>query len=259
MGTSDLRVDDYMTSPALTVGADTRLVSVQQLLQAQGISAVGVTDAGGALVGALSRSDLLRIGRVRQLDGPREALVELPDATAADAMTANPVTVAPDATLGAAGKLMVKNHIHRVFVKKGAQCVGLLSTSDVMRAICEESYTRPISEFATPGVVQVRSDDTIALALDRMHAAHVHGVVVMEGDWPIGVFAQPEALAAADAAPDAPVSDYLNPRFLVLPDEMPVRRAIEQALATRARRVVLTNGASLCGILSGPDFVRALT
>jgi len=259
MGTSDLRVDEYMTAPALTVGIDTRLQSVQDVLVSGGISAVGVTDAADVLVGVLSRSDLLRVGRVGKLDGRRQALIELPDAVAADAMTVGPVTVSADATLGAAGKLMVKQHIHRVFVVHGQECVGVLSTTDVMRAICEEVHTGPIGNFATPGVVRVNSDDSVALALDRMQAAHVRGVVVVEGRWPVGIFAQPEALAASGAPPDAPVSDYINPRFLVLPDEMPAGRAVEQALATRARRVVLSNGASLCGILSGPDFVKALT
>ena len=259
MGTSDLAVHEYMTSPALTVGADTRLASVRELLEAEKVSAVGVTDAAGKLVGVVSRSDLVRAGKLQRVGEKREALLELPDAAAAEVMAKNPITVTRDSSLGAAGKLMAKKHIHRVFVEVGGECVGVLSTTDVMRAICEETHTRPIADFATKGVVTVRSDDTDGLALDRMGAAHVHGVVVVEDKWPVGVFGQLEALAASSAAPDTQVADYINSRFLVLPDEMPVHRAIEQSLAMRARRVVLTNGVSLCGILSGPDFVRALT
>ena len=107
--------------------------------------------------------------------------------------------------------------------------------------------------------MQVKSEDAVSLALDRMQAAHVRGVVVVEGEWPVGIFAQPEALAASQAGPDARVGDYCNPRILVLPDEMPIHRAAQQALALRVRRVVLYNGHSLSGIVSGPDFVNGLS
>lgn len=259
MGTSALPVRDYMTSPTLSVGTHAKVQDVQKLLESERISAVGVIDEQSKLVGAVSRADLLRVGKLQSLTHRREALLELPDSLVTEVMTTDPISIGPDETLGAAGKMLVKHHIHRVFVKENGNCVGVLSTSDVMRAICEDDDPRPVSDFCTKGVVQVKSSDPVSLGLDRMQAAHVRGLVVTEQGWPVGIFAQPEALAAGAAGPKTPVGDLMNPRVLVLPDEMPVQRAAEQALALRVRRVVLYNGAEVSGILSGPDFVGALT
>jgi CBS domain-containing protein len=60
IGKSGATVGDVMTAPAVTVGEDTTLERVAELLTEQRIRRVPVVNAAGQLVGIVSRSDVLR-------------------------------------------------------------------------------------------------------------------------------------------------------------------------------------------------------
>lgn len=258
MGSFGVPVRNYMTTPAVTVGEADRLEQVRLTLEKLGISAVGVVSESGALKGVLSRSDLLRVGRVSKPNGGAPKLIDLPEETAREVMATDPITIGADEPVSEAARLMVKHHVHRLFVSSGDDVLGVISTRDLMQVIEEQKLATAVRLVGTSGVVGLQSDQPVSLALDRMQAAHVHGVVVMETGWPVGVFAQPEALLAREADPTTPVGDLMNPAVLTLPEEMPIHRAAHQAMAMRARRVVLTNGAEPSAILSGLDFARAV-
>jgi CBS domain-containing protein len=101
---------DVMTRDVVSVAVDEPLIEAMRLMLQNRISGLPVLDRGGALVGVVTESDLLRLdgGSVRS---PRphwiELLIEpehLPKDYAsyhgrkvAEAMTASPVTIAEDA------------------------------------------------------------------------------------------------------------------------------------------------------------------
>jgi CBS domain-containing protein len=60
IGKSGATVGDVMTAPAVTVAEDTTLERVAELLIQQRIRRVPIVNAGGQLVGIVSRSDVLR-------------------------------------------------------------------------------------------------------------------------------------------------------------------------------------------------------
>ncbi|MEV4603390.1 CBS domain-containing protein [Amycolatopsis sp. NPDC049253] len=52
---------DLMTSPAITIGPDEDVVRAARLMESCGVHRIPVVDAGGALVGIVSRADLVRV------------------------------------------------------------------------------------------------------------------------------------------------------------------------------------------------------
>ena len=54
-----------------------------------------------------------------------------------DIMSERPVTVAADAPLAAAGKVMVDRHIHRLIVVDGEKPVGIVTALDIVRCYCD--------------------------------------------------------------------------------------------------------------------------
>ncbi|MGW4490004.1 CBS domain-containing protein [Amycolatopsis sp. NPDC004368] len=52
---------DLMTSPAVTIGPDEDVVRAARLMESCGVHRIPVVDAGGALVGIVSRADLVRV------------------------------------------------------------------------------------------------------------------------------------------------------------------------------------------------------
>jgi predicted transcriptional regulator len=104
----------------------------------------------------------------------------------------------------------------------------------------------------------VNAGDPLSLAIDRMAAAHHSGVVVLEDRWPVGVFTQADALAARDALPNDRVDHWMDVRLISVPMHMPLFRAAEQLVATRARRLIAVDAEGTRGILSGMDFARCV-
>ena len=255
----DMPVRDYMSAPVHAIAANTKLEVVDRLLSTYRISALPVTDTGGAIRGVVSQSDLLAVGRWHPTNGGRQKTLSLPEGTAGEVMTREVITVGPEDRVASAAKLMVKNRIHRVFVVDNDKPTGVLSTKDIMHAVIDVGVRTPLAELMTTSVVSVSSADPVSLAVDRMAAAHVQGLVVIEDGWPVGIFTQVDALAARHARPDSPAEQWMSSSFLCLPMGMPVNRAAAQAISTDVRRVLAMDATQLRGILTGLDLARAAT
>ncbi len=251
-------VGSFMSAPVHWVRDSARLGEVEEVLAERRISCVAVLDDHQHLVGVISRFDLLRVGRLRARTARGDALLDLPDQRARKVMHTGVVTVAPTATLSEAAALMVEHRIHRVFVVEGGRLTGVLSTKDLMRAVMIGRIDAPLSAFMSSPVVCAEVSDTIAQATDALAEAHVQGLVVVDGEWPVGLFTQTEALGASTLPPDAPVEVVMSCALLCLPVNTPLFRAAGLAAGTRARRILAVDHRELRGILTGLDLTRAL-
>jgi len=259
-----LRIEEpvrrFMSSPVHAVRRSASLDEVQELLAACDISSVAVVEKDTRIVGVISRTDLLRVGRVHALDARGRPLLRLPETRVERRMRTDLVTVAPDTTVARASALMVERHIHRVYVCDGERLVGVFSTRDAMRALVEQRprAMTPIVRLLSRPVMTVAPNDTVAAATDRLTLAGVRGLAVVEGEWPVGLFTQAEALAARDRPAETEVEEVMSYGLLCLPSNTPLHRAAAHALATRARRVLAVEGRRLVGILTGVDIAAAM-
>ncbi len=258
MGPLQSPVATHMTSPVFSVRGDDELAEAERLMAELDVSALpvvqGVHARANRLSGVISRTDLLRAGRVRVSGERREHVLSLPKARVREFMTSTVEVVRPDVRLADAARRMVRQHLHRLFVSENDHLAGVVTTREMMRAVREARVRAPMSELMTKSVVCVKASDPLSLAVDRLAAAHVTGLVVVEDAWPVGLFGQAEALAARDAPPDYTVEEWMDPRFLSLPAETPIHRVAAQALATGARRVLAVGDEGVRGIVSGMDF-----
>ncbi|MBW1761928.1 MAG: CBS domain-containing protein, partial [Deltaproteobacteria bacterium] len=244
-------VTEYMTSPVETIDIGQSLVAANALFSEQGVSALGVVNDDGELKGVVSRTDLLHAAVFTQGETFR-----VPDRPVEEIMKSPALQVLPDADLTEAARLMLKEHVHRIFVTSGDEPVGVVSTRDLMRAVREKRLKTPISEIASGSVVKIRADETIALAVDRLELSNKHGLVVVEEDFPVGIFDQACALDARRLPPSTAVENAMNVRILILPAGMALSRAAEQALGMNVRRILIEDDRGVTGIVGGLDFAR---
>ncbi len=249
----EVPVSEYMTRSVRGVGPQQSLSDADLILHTEGMSALAVLDDSGALVGVLSRKDLLAEGTYGH-----DRVLTLPDKTVGETMSRPAITVGSDEPLSRAAKTMLNERIHRVFVTSGGELVGVLSTRDLMRAVHDKGIRLPLSEIATRSLVTVNAKDPLALVLDRLEQAHKQALVVLDGEWPVGIVDERAALAARGLPPETPADEVMNLAVLVLPEQMPLARAAEQALAMRVRRILTRNERDLVGIVSGLDFARVV-
>jgi CBS domain-containing protein len=171
-------VRELMTADPVTTGLESEAKSALGLLADRRVTMLPVVDAHGRLCGVVAEGDLLR-DRVE----PDQRLHErpLPDADQAapvlvvDVMTTSAHTVTPDADVADAVATFVASGVKSLpVVDKSGRLVGVLSRSDVVRAVA-------------------RSDEALELAVDDLFrrgglpewSAHVRdGIAEIRGTGP---------------------------------------------------------------------------
>lgn len=249
----------YSRGPLITVRTSTPLDGVLELIEREEISAVPVIDDDGRAAGVISRTDLLRIGAVRPGDRqPQRGLVELPAKLAGDVMHRGVLTVERTTPVATAAKKMVDRRVHRVFVTDDdGAAIEIFGTREVLSALRESRDAVPLGSVMTHKPYTIPLDAPITLATARLAAAHVHGLVVVDPEgWPVGLFTQREALLARALDPGAAVEEAMSYGLLCLNIRTPLHRAAAHASATRARRVLVTDGRDTVGVVSTLDFAR---
>jgi predicted transcriptional regulator len=249
------RAAAYMTSPVHEVEPNVALPEVDRLLQSEGLSAVVVRRANGRPLGVISRSDL-----VARAVGPGHVSTSLSlpeDLTAEDAMTGELVTADVGDELSRVARVMAKKRIHRVFIERGGDLEGVVATRDIMRAIADARVTTTLGDAMTTSLIYVRTDEPMQVVAERITKAKVHGLLVMEEEWPVGLITMTEVLVAQHWPPDIAVEEWMSPRLLCLPTGMALHRAAAHALAMDVRHVVVMNDEGAAGLVTGVDFARA--
>lgn len=164
---SKLTARDIMKTKVLKLDPQSSLEDAVRTLSDMRISGAPVVDRFGRLVGVLSARDIAQPENLRDpLGSPRASRYEFPDASpdddgsydedtvfsmenyspevvrsgvVGDVMTADAITVEPDASLRSICALMVREGIHRVIVVDKSKLVGIVTTLDIVRAVAEAS------------------------------------------------------------------------------------------------------------------------
>jgi CBS domain-containing protein len=153
---------DVMTRPAITVGPDTPMREIAELLLEHGISAVPVVDEDGAVTGMVSEGDLLRFGaedrearrdwwlallaQGESLSPEFLATLRTPARTAKEIMSAPVVTVTEHTDITEIGQLLAAHRIKRVPVLRDGRIIGIVSRADLIRALATQQPAPPVHE-----------------------------------------------------------------------------------------------------------------
>jgi len=142
---------DIMTKDVITVSPETDISQATGILLENHINGVPVVDQQGKLVGMLCQSDLITQQKrfpvpsiFTFLDGLfsftstkalEKEIQKIAATTVTDAMTTDPVFVAPDAAVEEVASLMVDKHFHTIPVVDNDRLVGVLGKEDVLKIL----------------------------------------------------------------------------------------------------------------------------
>lgn len=204
-----MQVSDVMTSPVLSVPAETPLKEVARLFIERRISGVPVIDDAGRVLGVVSEGDFLVKERgprggspgrrpIAWLFGDERAELEqakINAATAGEAMSRPPLTVRTDCSLREAAGLMMDRGVNRLpVVDDDERLVGIVTRADLVAAFVrsDEELARVISEevvrdtmWIDPRRVQVEvSEGVVRLtgSVDRRSTAQILGKLASQVD-----------------------------------------------------------------------------
>lgn len=117
-------------SAVKTIRPETSVRAVAQALRSESVGVMVVTDEAGALRGIISERDLTR--------GMADLGENLFHKMAADLMTSEVVTCAPDDTVAGVARIMTQRRIRHLPVMTGRKLVGLVSIGDVLKHRLDE-------------------------------------------------------------------------------------------------------------------------
>ncbi len=134
-----LQVADVMNRGVVTVVADQLMSEAAAVFAEHRITAAPVVGSDGVCVGILSATDFLRREAdkgARETCGNAMATMGLAGELVEDFMSHAVQTVAPEATLLAASRMMCAQHVHRLVVLDSRQHpVGVVSTMDIVSSL----------------------------------------------------------------------------------------------------------------------------
>lgn len=152
-----MRAHQIMTRKVITVKADTSIRDAADLMLQQHISGLPVVDEAGSLIGIVSEGDFIRrseIGtqtpRIRWLDflmGPGKSAVDFVHEygrKVGEVMTRDDLfTATEDMPLEELVRLMERQDVKRLPVVRGGKLVGIVTRSDLLRAVASLSRDIP--------------------------------------------------------------------------------------------------------------------
>jgi CBS domain-containing protein len=188
-------VRDVMTADVVTATVDTPFKQLAVLLAERSVSGVPVLDPAGHVTGMVSAVDLMRKEEYQEdptaQHAPRWHRLDQARArgsTAGDVMTSPAVTVAPDATVTQAARLMDQHRIKRlVVVDADGRLQGIVTVGDLLKV-----YLRPdgeireeiVSEIITgylgtdPALIEVTVADGVVMVTGEVERKSMMGLAV---------------------------------------------------------------------------------
>ncbi|MFN2126146.1 MAG: CBS domain-containing protein [Candidatus Promineifilaceae bacterium] len=131
------RVREWMTPDPITVGLNTSLPEIHQIMVSEEIRRLPVVDENGRLIGIVTLGDVrgaqpspatsLSIWEMNYL---------LSSLDVQKIMTPDPITVTPDQTVGEAARIMLENRISGLpVIETGGRLVGIITESDIFSMV----------------------------------------------------------------------------------------------------------------------------
>ncbi|NIM49795.1 MAG: CBS domain-containing protein [Gemmatimonadales bacterium] len=128
-----MKVADLMITDLAVVNEDITMAEAMVQLADARVHGVPVVNRRGRIVGVLSSSDILQTAAEGASAG--EGYARFGQTLVRDIMTPRPQTISPNADVKNAAQRMLEENVHRLFVVKGSELVGVISHSDIVRAV----------------------------------------------------------------------------------------------------------------------------
>ena len=143
-----MQAKDIMTTMVITVGLETQVNEIANIMYQNHISAVPVVDEQNRLLGIVSEGDLLRrqelgtevqrswwLSLFTSAEQRARDYVKSHARIAADIMTRNLITVTEDTPVSEIADLLERHRIKRVPVVKDGRLVGIVSRANIIQAL----------------------------------------------------------------------------------------------------------------------------
>lgn len=128
-----MHVGDLMQVDVVSVRPDATIKDTVSVLATAHVSGLPVVDQEGRMVGVISTTDI--IAAEAAVDNEKGRTVLFTQTSVRDVMGPRPYTIGPAAEVREAARHMHYAGVHRLFVTTEDRLLGVISTTDIVRAV----------------------------------------------------------------------------------------------------------------------------
>jgi PAS domain S-box-containing protein len=248
-----LNVGDVMKKEVATISSEEIVISAAKIMSDRKVSCLVVVDSGN-IVGIITETDVLRRVGNKSNDLYRTKLYQI--------MSSPVESVTPDLSILQASKIMGRKHIKRLPIMKKSILVGIVTQTDLVRALTSYGLWRDVSEIMSRNVASVQLNASVAEAAEIMTSRKISCILVMNGDDVAGVLTEKDLLGRVVALQRDPANtrmeEVMSSPVASVPYNFSVFSAGKVMEEMNVRRLVIMKDKRLCGVLTQTDIFMAV-
>ena len=248
-----LSVGDVMNRQVATVSLEEKVASAAKIMSDERISCLVVIDCGN-VVGIITETDVLRRVGNKSNDLYRTELSQI--------MSSPVESASSDLSILQAGKIMGRKHIKRLPIIENGKLVGIVTQTDLVRALTSYGMWRDVSEIMSRNLACVQTDSSVADAAEIMTVRKISCIIVMDGNNVVGILTQKDLLGRVVALQRNPANirmeEVMSFPVTSVPYNLSVFSASKLMEEMNIRRLVVMNDKRLCGVVTQTDIFMAV-
>ncbi|MDV0445452.1 Inosine-5'-monophosphate dehydrogenase [Methanimicrococcus sp. At1] len=172
-----MKVKNIMSSPVYIVEPDETVAHARNLMMKHKVGSILVVD-DPMILGIFTKSDLNMKLFEEEAAWKRRPIDQIPIKSV---MTADVVTLSPNAPTAEAAKLMVEKNIDHIPIFE-KEVLGIVSKTDLIRFAAENANEGRVGDAMTGKAVVVNTSHTLNHIIDEMEKNAVQKVIVMDNN-----------------------------------------------------------------------------
>ena len=184
-----------MSSPVVAVRPASTVAGARKIMLRRRIKHLAVLERG-RVVGVISMRDIVNC-LMRELRA--RSLRPLEGIPVANLMSKGVVCVSNGTALEKAARIMQERGVGSVLVMNGERVIGIVTETDLVRALPEKAGGRRVGEVMGGDCVRVGRRHSVSHVMKVMQEARAKGAVVVEGERPIGVITDADIVFAVES------------------------------------------------------------
>ena len=248
-----LNVGDVMSKEVATISPEEIVISAAKIMSDNKISCLVVMDSGN-VEGIITETDVLRRVGDKCKDFYRTKLGRI--------MSSPVESVTSDFSVLEASKIMGVKHIKRLPIIDEGKLVGIVTQTDLVRALTSYGLWRDVSEIMSRNIAGIQRKATVAEAAEIMTSRKMSCIIVMDGNDVAGVLTEKDLLGRVVALQRDPdntrMEEVMSFPVTSVPPAFSVFSASKVMEEMNIRRLVIMKDKRLCGVVTQTDIFMAV-
>jgi CBS domain-containing protein len=247
----EITVNDFMSKDVLTVYSHSNVRKAIEVMAENNVGSVVVIDSSGP-TGVFTERDLLSkvLAKAKNRDSTLMMEVHSPLF----------VSIEPDATLREAARTMLRRK-SRLMVFEGSDLQGIVTATDILRCVRDLSQPFGLEGVITRELVTELPETPLATVVEDMDRKRIGSVLIGEEDKrPYGIFTERDLLVKVllkKLSLEFLVGELASVPLVTARLGIDGIQAAKVMVSKRVKRLPLTSGGNVAGIVTARDIVEA--